>query len=420
MSDRSLTTVFSEAGQAHGYGRDFRLYATGQAVSVVGDRVALIALVFLVIHLSHGYAPALAIFYVCRALPTLAGGLLAGVFVDHFNRQRLMVGCDLGRAVLLIIVPAMSSVQAWTLYPLVFVLYGFTVLFDTAARAALPDVVPASQLMGANAILRGIETAGDLAYAAGGALVFALKLELPFYIDAATFVFSALMITAMHISPRQKEPVLHVYKMLARVPDGLQYLMGQPFLKWSTVALTFAPFAGGVVFVLAPLYASRVLAHSSGIIGPLRSGAFRFSVLEVSIGIGALLGSFLAARLARSWPRGMIFGLGISGMGVAYALLTFITNVYVAALTMVAHGLFNSLFLVSGMTLVQVLTPSAMRGRVVAARMTVINASLALGSASGGALLLMIPYRALWAVLGGIVVASSLFVWLRPDARAQV
>jgi MFS family permease len=419
MSDGPLAPPLAAAGQSEGYGRDFRFYATGQAVSIIGDRIALIALVFLVIHLSKGYALALSVFYVCRLLPSLFGGLLAGVVVDHFNRQRVMVGCDLARAALLVIVPGLSSLEARAVYPLVFVIYTFTVLFDTAARAALPDIVPASQVMGANAILRGIETAGDLAYAAGGVLVFALNLQLPFYIDAATFLYSALMISAMREPARGRSPLPRLGGMYRQVSDGIKYLMGQPFLKWSTVTVFFAPLAGGAIFVLAPLYASRVLGHSSGLVGPLRSAAFRFSVLEVSIAIGALLGSFLAARLVRSWPRARIFGLGISGMGAATALLALITNVYLAALAMAASGLFNSLFVVSGTTLVQTLTPSDIRGRVLAARLTVINTSLALGSAIGGALLLVIPYRVLWLVLGSVIGASSLFVWLRPEARKQ-
>ena len=415
-----MVTPLAATEQAQRYGRDFRLYATGQAVSIVGDRIALIALVFLVIHLSKGYALALALFYVSRALPSLLGGLLAGVVVDHFNRQHVMVGCDLGRAAVLVIVPGLSSLQALTVYPLVLVIYALTVLFDTAARAALPDVVQTSRMMGANAILRGIETAGDLAYAAGGALVFALKLQLPFYIDAATFLFSALMISAMRLPTRSKGPLPHLGGIVRQVADGVRYLMGQPFLKWSTITLVFAPLGGGAIYVLAPLYAGRVLGHSSGLVGPLRSAAVRFSLLEVSIGIGALLGSFLAAILVRSWPRGRIFGLGIVGMGLATGVLALITNLYLAGLAMVASGIFNSLFVVSGTTLAQTLTPTGIRGRVLAARLTVINTALALGSAIGGALLLVIPYRILWALLGGIILASSFFVWSQPGARKQV
>jgi len=86
---------------------------------------------------------------------------------------------------------------------------------------------------------------------------------------------------------------------------------------------------------------------------------------------------------------------------------------------MVMAGVFNSLFVVSGMTLLQMLTPSEVRGRVVAARMTVINGALALGSATGGALLLLfadlvtrsldrpVPIGVITALAG-----TPLFLWL--------
>lgn len=386
---------------------------------MVGDRIAIIALVFLVIHLSNSYAPALALFYACRVLPTLLGGLLVGVFVDHVDRRRLMVGCDLSRAVLLAAVPALSGLTLGSLYPLVLVLYALTLLFDTAARAALPDVVPEAKLLGANAILNGIQTSADLAYAVGGALVFILNLQTPFYIDAATFLVSALLVSKMRIPGHERGPLPNVGEVLARIRVGVDFLMGHPFLKWSTFTFAIAPVAGGGVFVLAPLYADHVLAHSAGLVGTLRSGAFRFSVLEVSIGVGALLGSALAQRLVQRFPKGRLFGLGVVGTGLMDALLGSITNLYVASAVLALSGFFNSLFIISGVTLVQSLTPTEMRGRVVAARSTVINTALAVGSALGGVVLLIVPYRTMWFLLGGMIMASSLFVWLRADVRNQ-
>jgi len=402
-----------------GYGRDFQLFATGQAVSVIGDRIATIALVFLVIQLSRSYAPALALFYVCRVLPTLLGGLLVGVLVDHFNRQRLMVVCDVSRALVVTALPLLGALTLWALYPLVGALYALTLVFDTAARAALPDVIRESRITGANAVLNAIQTAADLAYAAGGVLIFAFKLGAPFYIDAATFLFSSVMVAGMRFPVHARGPLPRVGEIVARTREGIQFMLGHPFLKWSTLTFTFAPFAGGVVFVLAPLYASKVLGTSPGLIGPLRSGAFRFSVLEVSLGAGAVVGSAVAAKIADRWPRGRLFGLGIVGLGAADGLLSFVSNIYLAAAVMFLGGLFNSLFVVSGMTLLQTLTPSDVRGRVVAARITVINSALALGSAVGGALLLVFSYATLWLVLGAIIIASSGFIWLRSEVRSQ-
>ncbi|HEX6506907.1 MAG TPA: MFS transporter [Chloroflexota bacterium] len=419
MSKQSRAERYEESAEEIGYGRDFRLYITGQAVSLLGDRIAIIALTFLVIRLSRSFAPALGLFYICRVLPTLLGGLVAGVFVDHFSRKHLMVGCDLGRAALLAVVPATSALTLWTLYPLVIALYALTLVFDTAARAALPDVVPENRMMAANAVIQGFETSGDLAYVIGGALIYILSLQAPFYIDAGTFVFSAALVSAMRLPGNPAGSLPSARHVAERIREGTRYLLSNPFLKWSTIALAVAPVAGGAAFVLTPLYADHVLGQGVGITGPFHSGAFRFGVIQGGEAIGALVGSVLAGWLARRWPRGVLFGCGIAGMGVADMLLAFVTNIYTATAILFVSGMFNSLFIISGVTLVQALTPSEMRGRVLAARSTVLNTALALGSAIGGLLLLALSYRALWLLEGAVIVAGSLFVWLRPEVRRQ-
>lgn len=406
-------------GEEAGLGRPFYLYASGRAVSVLGDRVALIALIFLVIGVSHGYAPALGLFYICRVLPALVCGLIAGVLVDHFDRRRLMIGCDLGRAVLVGLVPVLISVRIWLLFPLVVVLFGLTYIFDTAARAAIPDVVPEVSMTLANSILNGIDTAADFFYAIGGIMVVALPRDVPFYVDAATFVVSAGVVAALRFPAMERGPLPDLAEVIQRIHRGIQFLAGQSFLKWSTVAFAFAPFAGGIAYVVAPLYANTTLGHGPGLAGPLHGGAFRFSILEVALGMGALAGSVLMTRLSARLPRGQIFGMGMAGSGVADCLLGLTSNFYGALVIMVVSGAFNSMFVIAGLTLVQGLTPSTMRGRVLAARTTVVNASLALGSAAAGVLLISLSYRALWFISGAIILYASLFIWLRPDVRSQ-
>ncbi len=398
-------------------GRDFKLYITAQAVSVVGDRVAIIALTFLVIKLSHSFAPALAVYFVCRLLPTLIGGLLVGVFVDRYNRKHLMVACDVGRAVLLAAVPSLGALTLWTLYPIVVVLYSFTIVFDTAARAALPDVVPEERMIDANAIIQGIENGGDLAYVVGGALIYLFSLRAPFYVDAATFLVSALCVFGMRVPSVGTVRFRSWREVPELVRGGFAHLWRNPFLKWSTIVLGVAPVAGGVAFVLTPLFAQHALSH--GHTGPLASGAFRYSLLQSGEAVGALLGTLLAGRLANRMPRGMLFGLGVTGMGLADGSLGFVTNVYPAMAALLVAGFFNSLFIICGVTLVQSLTPTQVRGRVLAARYTVVNTALALGAALGGVLLLVFSYRSLWFVEGAVIVLSSLFVWLIPQVRGQ-
>ncbi|HEY8685237.1 MAG TPA: MFS transporter [Chloroflexota bacterium] len=407
----------STANSVQDFGREFKLYITAQAVSVVGDRVAIIALTFLVIKLSNSFAPALAVYFVCRLLPTLIGGLLVGVFVDRYNRRHLMVGCDVGRAVLLAAVPSLGALTLWTLYPIVVVLYAFTIVFETAARAALPDVIPESRMIGANAIIQGIENGGDLAYVVGGALIYLFSLQAPFYLDAATFLVSALCVFAMRV-PSIGAGKLSSWK---EVPDlvrgGFTHLWGNPFLKWSTIVLGLAPVAGGAAFVLTPLFAQHALGHGST--GPLASGAFRYSLLQSGEAVGAVLGTLLAGRLASRMPLGALFGIGVTGTGLADGSLGFVSSIYPAMAALLVAGFFNSLFIICGVTLVQTLTPTEVRGRAFAARYTVVNTALALGAGLGGVLLLVFSYRGLWFLEGAVIVLSSLFVWLIPEVRGQ-
>jgi MFS family permease len=403
-----------------GSNRDFQLYAVGRIVSEIGDRIAVIALVFVILRLSGGSPVALALFYISRLLPSLAGGLVAGVLVDHVDRRKLMVTADLGRAVLLVAVPTLGTLSLWSLYPLVIVLYSLGLLFDTSGRAALPDVVPEERMTRANGILQGIETAADLAYAVGGGLVVALGLRVPFYIDAATFLFSAAMVWQMRLPYLHRVPIPSVRGIGAHARDGIAFLLSSPFLRWSTLTFLIAPFAGGATYVLVPLYAIRTLAGGPGLIGPLQNGAFRFSMLEVCLGLGALAGSALTVGLARRYPRGRLLAIGVLGAGLMDLSLAGIHSLYLAAIVTMVLGVCNALMGVSVITLVQALTPTEIRGRVVAVRNMGINAALTLGSAVGGVVLGAISPPTMWLLIGAIIVVSSLPLWLHREVRNEV
>jgi MFS family permease len=407
------------ASEALALGREFRLYATGQAVSIVGDRIALIALVFLVIHLSRDFALALAVFYACRVLPALLIGLLVGVLVDRFDRRRLMIACDLGRAALLVSATLLTTSTLGAIYPLTVLLYGLTLVFNAASSAALPDVVPHLRMVAANSILTGINNAADIAYAAGGVLIFSLGFQLPFYIDAATFVFSALTIRAMRVPSQSEGERLAGEGLWGNIKAGITFIRGKAFLRWHLLAMIVAPLAWGAGYVLAPLYAARSLSASPGLFGPLRSGAVRFSLLEVALGLGALLGSALAPRLASRYGRGRVFCLSLVGTGIADGLLSATGSLYLAAPFLAVSGMFFSLVMITGITVAQIMTPTEVRGRVQAARSTVGNSATLLGSAVAGLALFAVSVRALWAIEGAVVVLIGLIVSLQVAVRSQ-
>lgn len=410
----------TEQAEGPDSGRDFRLYATGRIVSQIGDRIGLIALVFVIIHLTRAPAVALSLFYISRVVPSFAGGIFVGSLVDAFDRRILMVTADLGRAAIVMAVPTLTALALWSVYPLVIGLYALGLVFYTAAQAAIPDVVRPERMTGANAILQGIETSADLAYAVGGGLVVLLGLTAPFYIDAATFLFSAAMVWQMRLPRGARVAFPSLRGVYAHMREGLSFLIRSPFLRWSTLSLIIAPFAGGAMYVLVPLYANRSLAHSPGLFGPLQNGAFRFSVLEVALGLGVLTASALVVRLAGRVPRGQLVGFGILGQGLVVMTFALIQNIYLAAAVMFVQGFYNGIFVISVITLVQQLTPSEIRGRVVGVRNIGVDGATALGSAAGGILFASISYSAGWLAIGAIIAAASLAIWLRPEVRDQI
>jgi MFS transporter, DHA3 family, macrolide efflux protein len=107
-------------------------------------------------------------------------------------------------------------------------------------------------------------------------------------------------------------------------------------------------------------------------------------------------------------------------MGIAIGFLSVSHDLFSAGALLAVAGACNMVFIVSGTTLVQVLTPSNVRGRVMGARFTVVNGALALGSALGGLLLLSVSLSAAWAILGAVIALSSLCIWLIPEVRGQV
>jgi MFS family permease len=155
--------------------RDFRLLWTGQAVSLVGDGIYLVAIAWLVYDISNRPG-ALAIVGVAWTLPQVAGLLVAGVLSDRFERRRLLVIADVVRCLTIGSIAALTYadlIELWHVVALV-VLYGFgQALFQPAFTAILPEVVPREELLQANAMRELLEPIG-LRFAGpalGGALI---------------------------------------------------------------------------------------------------------------------------------------------------------------------------------------------------------------------------------------------------------
>jgi MFS family permease len=182
--------------------RDFRLLWAGMTVSLVGDGIFLVAMAWQAYDLWNAPA-ALSILGIGMTIPTIAFLLPAGVLSDRLDRRLIMLTADVGRALVVATLAALSIADLLTFWQLVVLvgLYGIgTAFFIPAFDAIVPDVVPSDELPAANALDQFVRPIALrlLGPALGGGLVAALGLGAAFSVDAASFVASTVAVFLMH------------------------------------------------------------------------------------------------------------------------------------------------------------------------------------------------------------------------------
>ncbi len=303
---------------------DFRNLFLGQAASVIGDRVVLVALA-LYITQQTGSASDLGLVLGAQALALVALLLFGGVWADRLPRQRIIIATDLTRAALHGLLAAMiftGSVAIWQLV-VIEVLFGFAqAFFQPAYTGLIPQTVPESLLQDAKAIT---ETMANLAFLIGPALATILVLGIgageAFALDAATFVVSVVFMLRVHPRPLQAAAAATAADASSESPSILRELHdGWREVRSRTwVWVVIAVFAGAIMCVYAPWYAlAPVIARDH------YGGAGLFGVLESVAGVGAVVGAVIALRwrprhplrngllLTLAWPiQDGLFAVGV-------------------------------------------------------------------------------------------------------------
>src|SRR6516164_3013820 len=188
--------------------RDYLLLWSGQAISDIGGAVSELAFPLLVLAITH--SPAQAGFVAAlRALPATFFSLFAGVLVDRWDRKRVMLVCDTGRALSLASIPiafALGHLTIWQLYITAFVEGTLMVVFALAKTAAVSQVVSPSQLTAAVAQEEFVEGTTALIGPPLAGILYTLDIMLPFITDAISYIIS--IVTILFIgAPFQRERV---------------------------------------------------------------------------------------------------------------------------------------------------------------------------------------------------------------------
>ncbi|MCX4471705.1 MFS transporter [Micromonospora sp. NBC_01655] len=355
--------------------RDYRLLFVAESVSVFGDAFHAVALPWLIYQVGGGARELgllVAVYGLCRLATTPLGGILA----DRIGPWQVMLVSDLGRLVFTaaIVVAAVAGDPDLVLLGALVAGTGLGAgLFQPAAYAITPRLLPADQLAAGNALH---STAGFAAGLVGpgvaGLLVVALSPGVAFGVDALTFAVSAVCLGAIGMHHRRVAPV-------ARPADGTpppprstfwQLLRGSPLLR-TVLAVTAAAnlTVGGMIRVGLPSLASADLA----------AGAGGFGGLLAAFTGGSLAGGFFTAGLARLRRRGATAMLSGLVMAAAVALVPF-AGYAGAVVALAVAGVASTVTNVLIITVVQQHTAAHLLGRVMSA---ILFAALGLFPLSG-------------------------------------
>ena len=394
--------------------RNFSLLWTGQLVSLLGDRIHVIALGALVA--TRGTALEVGITFAMTAVPSVLLGPLAGVFVDRWDRRRTMIACDLVRAVLVLAVPLAFEVHIGLVYVTAFAIATVTLLFRPAKTAVIPAVVGERDLVAANSALSVPETAADLiGFPVAGLIVTALKsvLGAAFVLDAGTYLVSAVLLWAM-ILPRQVEEPgerMSVATVWREMAEGFGFLWRQRTLLSNTLLSTVAQVAVGAEIVVSLLYARDVVDRGSLSFEQL------YSLLLTALAVGSVLAGVAVGAVGARLAKGPMVIIGFIGMGSALAVAGLVRDPILAMVAFFFTGAFNMVFIIPTVTLFQELTPQRLMGRVVSSRQALVFGSIAASMALSGYLAELIGPAQVLVVSGAVCAAAGAIGILVPSLR---
>ncbi len=345
-----------------------------------------------------------------RALPFLVTGPLAGVAADRMDRRRLLLRTQwvlIITAVLMGALVASPFLHVWHIFLFTLITGVAWTITEPVRMSMIPNVVPKEDLANAVALNSGgFNLMKVIGPALGGALIAWFGPAENFYLQAIAYGGVLAMIYWMHIPPHRAETQRQ--SALVNLKEGLAYVWSTPAVL-ALMALAYVPRIFAVPYqTLMPVFQKDVLQ-----IGPEGLG-----LLMAAPGVGAVIAVLTLASLgSRIQRQGLLLVGSIVVLGGFLVLFSQITWFPLALFMLVLVGIFQMFFLASTATILQMMVPDELRGRVLSLYM-LDRGFMPLGALFAGTAAHFIGAPLTVAIMGAIVIVLTLIVaWLVPAIR---
>lgn len=411
---------------------DFRKLWIGQVISSIGDYFAFLALMVVVSGFSDDPASTTASVsgvMIALTLPRLLFGVLAGVFVDRWDRRVAMLVSDLARVALtLAMIPAFLSQNLLLVYAIAFVMSTVGTVFMPAKGALIPKLVPEEQLLSANSLSQTSMMLANFIGPALAGLTFAVVGRgnewVAFVLDSFSFLVSALAIylikaprevTRTPQAPSGGEGTGALRRVWQELVVGLKVLALNRVIATLAGVFAVTMLGVGALNVLWIVFLETSFGFKDAELG------WRFSIVDIGFFAGMVAASVLVGNFMSHLTPKWFVVWGLLGAGAGTAVLGYLPNYWAVVAAMFLVGLFVAPINTGTSTLMQIVVPNSQLGRVGGGIGTIVDtatlASMSLAGALGATL--GIPFvfllSGLACIVGGLIALFMLPVLTLKD-----
>jgi MFS family permease len=340
--------------------RDYRLLWLGNLCQTIAVWIQMTTMSWLAYDLT-GSGSTLGMVNAVRLVPTLFVTPIAGVAVDRFNRNKIIAVSQLSLFTFTFLVAVdiyLGALHVWHLF-LFALLAGFTNTFNLPARQTFVfDLVPPQVVPNAIALDNiAMSSARTLASTGAGALIVAFGPANNFLIQACMYL--AIMTTVLSIKTRRRPQATHRRHFFKEMAEGYRYARRNPNARLLMLMMIINPMLLiPLHMALLPIFAAKVLAGGAGALG----------LLLGSIGVGGFFGGLLTASLGKVDRRGLVQLVSLLIHSLAHALfcvVAYLTHqIWLALPFLTLAGTMESLHMTTNQTVLQLLAPDHLRGRL--------------------------------------------------------
>ena len=362
--------------------RSFLLLWLGQVISNFGEKLTQMALIALVYKNAPGSAIALAKLLFFIVIPVFLIGPIAGVYVDRWDRKRVMIISDILRGLLVLLIPffILFAKNLMPVYIVVFLVFSITRFFFLSKMAVIPDIVPKSMLLMANTLSDATKMiASFVGLLVAGIMVERIGAINGFYINSLTYFISALFISnmvVMKIIDRFKEDISRAAETIKKVlrksvwseiKDGIKFVVEHKEMKFIMKSFFFLMAGIGAASCVIIVFIQEAFGSVTEDLG----------ILLMFVFMGAFIGVMLYGRFGQRFRKEKVILACMLSSGIFVALFAIIVrlipHLWISGVVIFIAGFSIGPIIVSLTTMVHEAIPQETRGRIFSSLEAVIH-----------------------------------------------